>query len=210
MKTLAILLTVLLAGFCQAELVYDYVIDSYGPTPSLRDSQTMLMIGDAGTGSLDLWDSSYARLDGTSPLKQGGGGVWVIGLAGSSRLEMLGGEVNTLSIGTHATAVLSGGSIREIDSTQYVWALMGQPPETVWTPHITMICDVESVVYNETTRRLTGNWLDGSAFNIQLLDRTAWGYDPAIENIRFIPEPGTLALLSLCGVLMRVRLTARS
>jgi len=74
MKTMAILLAVLLMGFCQAELVYDHVIDSYGPTPSLRDSQTMLMIGNAGTGSLDLWDSSYARIEGTSPLKQGGGG----------------------------------------------------------------------------------------------------------------------------------------
>jgi len=79
---------------------------------------------------------------------------------------------------------------------------MGQPPEIVWTPHITMICDVESVAYNEGTRRLTGNWLDGSAFNIQLIDETHLGYDPVIENIRFIPEPGTVALLGLGGVML--------
>ncbi len=202
MKTWAILLTVLLAGFCQAELVYDYVIDSYGPTPSLRDSQTMLMIGDAGTGSLDLWDSSYARIEGTSPLKQGGGGVWVLIMSGSSRLEMLGGEVGTLDLGTNATAVLSGGSIRELYSPQYVWAMLGDPPTLTWTPHITMICDVESVVYNEGTRRLRGNWLDGSVFDIQLIDETHLGYDPVIENIQFIPEPGTVFLLSLGGVVL--------
>jgi len=115
---------------------------------------------------------------------------------------MLGGEVNTLSIGTHATAVLSGGSIREIDSTQYVWAILGDPPTKTWVPHITMICDVDSVVYNEATCRLTGRWLDGSGFDIQLIDRTASGYDPAIENIRFIPEPGTVLLLGLGGVML--------
>ncbi len=136
--------------------------------------------------------------------------MWVLTMGGRSQAEILGGEIGTLSIGSYATAILSGGRIWEIYSGQAAWAMLGDPPTLTWDPHITMICDVDSVVYNEGTRRLTGNWLDGSAFNIQLLDRTAWGYDPAIENIRFIPEPGTLALLSLCGVLMRVRLTARS
>ncbi len=200
MKTLAMLLTLVLAGICQAELVYDHVIDTYQSVGSLNGNETLLMIDQGGTRSLDLWDSSYARIEGTSPLKEWGGGVWTITMGGSSQLEVFGGEIHDINIGTNATMVLSGGSIGEIHNYQYVWAMIGDPPTLTWTPHITMICDVESVVYDEGTRRLTGHWLDGSAFNIHLA--TFQGYDPAIENIQFIPEPGTVALLGLGGAML--------
>jgi hypothetical protein len=200
MKTWAILLTVLLTGFCQAELVYDHVIDSYQIVGGLHGNETLLMIDQGGCDSLSLWDSSYARIEGTSPLDLGGGGVWVLTMGGRSQAEILGGEIGTLSIGSYATAILSGGRIWEVYSGQAAWTTIGDPPALTWDPHITMICDVESVVYNEGTRRLTGNWLDGSAFNILLTNVD--GYDPAIENIQFIPEPGTVFLLGLGGVML--------
>jgi len=52
-----------------------------------------------------------------------------------------------------------------------------------------------------TGNLLTGNWLDGSGFSVTLLDQT--GYDPVYSNINFVPEPATLALFGLGGLLLR-------
>jgi hypothetical protein len=52
---------------------------------------------------------------------------------------------------------------------------------------------------------LTGTWQDYSTFNIHLLDRQ--GYSPVMENIQFtiIPEPVSLMLLAVGGMLIRKR-----
>ncbi len=76
MKTWVMLLALVLAGICQAELVYDHVIDTYQIVGSLNGDETLLMMDQGGCDSLSLWDSSYARIEGTSPLDVGGGGVW--------------------------------------------------------------------------------------------------------------------------------------
>jgi len=73
MKTLAMLLALVVAGICQAELVYDHVIDTYQIVGGLHGNETLLMIDQGGCDSLSLWDSSYARIEGTSPLKEWGG-----------------------------------------------------------------------------------------------------------------------------------------
>ena len=54
---------------------------------------------------------------------------------------------------------------------------------------------------------LKGTWGDDSLFNIQLIDRTQYGYSPAIDNIKFtiIPEPMSMGLLALGGLLIRRR-----
>ncbi|HML76012.1 MAG TPA: PEP-CTERM sorting domain-containing protein, partial [Anaerohalosphaeraceae bacterium] len=59
--------------------------------------------------------------------------------------------------------------------------------------------------FNSMTSKLTGTWTDNTTFNIQLVNQT--GYSPAIDNIKFtiIPEPATLLLLGLGGVLLRRR-----
>jgi hypothetical protein len=54
---------------------------------------------------------------------------------------------------------------------------------------ITLKCLVKDYSYNANTRKLTGTWGDGSAFNIKLINVA--GYDRTIDNIKFtiIPEP---------------------
>ena len=89
--------------------------------------------------------------------------------------------------------IRDSGRIDHIYSSQSAWIQQGDPPVWVPNPHITFICDVESVFHNTSTNLLTGDWLDGNSFSIQLIDVD--GYSPAIENIQFIPEPATIALL---------------
>ena len=200
MKWFAATLAILFASSAQGNLVYDYVIDHYQVVGSLHDTETLLMVDQGGCDSLDLWDSSYARIEGTSPLKEWGGGVWVLRQGGQSRLEVLGGEIGTLSIGSDATAILSGGLIDQIESGQHAWVYEGDPPAPVWNPHIDILC--REWAWDEPTNILTGVWEDYSPFEIQLVDKTQYGYDPAIENIRFtiIAEPVSLVLFGL-GVL---------
>ena len=66
--------------------------------------------------------------------------------------------------------------------------------------HITFICDVDSIVLEGNL--LTGNWLGNKgSFSIILDDQN--GYDSVYSNINFIPEPMSLALLGLGGLLLR-------
>jgi hypothetical protein len=62
---------------------------------------------------------------------------------------------------------------------------------------------VKEYEYVTSSNMLTGLWVDDSAFSIQLVDQT--GYDPVIDNIAFtvIPEPATLLLFGLGGLLLR-------
>jgi len=194
--------TVVLVCVGAVERGYGYVIESgYHPGFSLHDSETLLMTG-GGAGSLVLWNNSFARIEGTSPLQQGFGGIWNLDMLGHSNLEFYGGEVYELAIGSYARAVLAGGRIDHIWSSQSAWTHAGDPPVLVPNPHIEIIYSGDLPTVDENNL-LTGAWGDGGVFSIQLID--VQGYSPAIENIFFTPEPATLLLL-LGGVsLMRKR-----
>jgi hypothetical protein len=60
-------------------------------------------------------------------------------------------------------------------------------------------------MYNTTgdIKGITGLWKNGTPFSIQFLDQTASGYDPVWKNINVIPEPITLFLFGLGGLLLR-------
>lgn len=102
------------------------------------------------------------------------------------------GKIRWINISNDATAAFSGGSIETISSYQY----------SDLVKHITLICEVGSVNYDELTNLLTGNWLNnGGSFSITLKSHS--GYDSAYSNIQFIPEPATLALLAFGCLLIR-------
>jgi hypothetical protein len=79
--------------------------------------------------------------------------------------------------------------------------LMGDPSNPIPQTHIEFFC--RDWLYNPANKRLTGTWGDFSKFNIKLVDYQ--GYSPTIDNIKFtiIPEPMTLMLLALGGILIR-------
>ncbi len=107
-------------------------------------------------------------------------------------------------MGNSATAILSGGEIARLKTTQSAWQYdyTVDPPMLVPNPHVEIIC--KNYLYNTTSKMLTGTWEDNSLFSIQLVD-VSGGYSPTIDNIEFtiIPEPATLLLLSLGGLLIR-------
>ena len=179
---------------------YTYEVYIYGENKTLTDDEMILVDLEGGMDRLTLYYQSSANIIGTSTLGQGIGGIGEINLFEYSSMDFSGGELGNLDIFNDATAILSGGSVVSIESNQIAWQHEGDPHVLVPNPHITIVYsgDLPTV---DTNNVLTGLWGDGSAFSIYLHDIS--GFSPAIENIQFIPEPATLILLGVGGLLIR-------
>ena len=200
MKTLTLGLILLSLTIVAVADDYTYTISMYEPVPDLHGTESLLMIVEGGDHDIALWDSSSARIESTSILKEGSGGIWYLSLSGSSYLDMSGGQVNQLTMNNNATARLTGGLIQQIWSYQYT---------DTFGPHITIVYsgDLPTVQMIHDLPHLVGNWGNGDPFSIYLSEVPAndYGYDPAIEDIQFelVPEPITLALLAFGGLMLR-------
>jgi hypothetical protein len=187
--TIYILFTCLLAPMSLATY-YEITTDTYTPGLTLQAGDSLYMT-DGGLGDLNMFgENATATIEGTSDLEQFSGGIWNIELS-NGHLDISGGQVHMLDMGGDATAFLSGGLIQQIWSGQHVTASSG--------PHITIECLDHS--YDSDTNLLTGHWLDdGTAFSIYLIELP--NYTLAINNIQFVPEPATLMLLGIGGLLI--------
>jgi hypothetical protein len=188
MKKFMLLMSLALSA---SAFAYDYTVTSgYFGDMTLRNNQSLLMTGGGGDS---LTGKDYSTLDirNTSPLVVLSGGIWGLTIADHSQLKFSGGHVDILDIGDYATATIGGGQINELRGF-YSYADL---------QHIKIICDTYN--YNTTTKILTGTWLDNSAFNIQLIDTA--GYTSTWNNITIIPEPATMLLLAVGGLLLKCR-----
>jgi hypothetical protein len=168
---------------------FDYTIsNTYDLVGTNLNSQTLLV---TGSGSIQIMakGESYIEVQNTAPLEQFKGGIYLLGLDDFSTMNFYDGEMGDFNIYDDAEVTFSGGRIDYISSYQ----------DSDIKKHITFICDVDSV--NLTGNLLTGDWLDGSSFSITLQNQS--GYDSVYSNIQFIPEPATLSLLGLGGLLIR-------
>lgn len=181
---------------------YTYVVtDGLLPVGILNDHESLLITGGGG-GMLSLEGWGIADIYGTTPYNPDYlGGIRELKITHNAHLNFYGGEVREISMSVDGTALLSGGRIDRLTTSQSIWKLIGQPAELIWNPHVTMVCSTHT--YNTATKLLTGTWLDGTAFSIQLIDSA--GYAATIDNIRFIPEPATMLLLGIGGVFLRRR-----
>ena len=128
------------------------------------------------------------------------GGIRDIHLDDYSELLYLDGMTDLITIGENAEAVLTGGIINGIRSYQYTDST-----------HIDLYCqpgwswlyDDEDFDGIDEIVGITGLWQDDSDFTIGFINDYTFGYDPVYMNINVIPEPTTLALLALGGLLIR-------
>ena len=181
--------------------VFDHEIsDSYDFGITLNDES--LLVTGAGALQIEARGTSYVEVQHTAPLEQYVGGIYTLDLDDFSTLNYYGGEMSAFIIYDDALATFSGGSVNYMSSYQFAWRWEGTCPSVlVPNPHITFVCDVDSV--DLTGNLLTGNWLDGSGFSVTLVDQT--GYDSVYSNINFIPEPATLLLFGVGGLILRKR-----
>ena len=171
------------------EIVFDYTIsDAYYHGMLTLNSESLLVTG-AGADTIEANGESYIEVRDTAPLEQHVGGIYDLNLDDFSTMNYYDGETSLFDIRGGATAMFSGGRIDYIRSFQ----------DSDLTKHITFIADLDSI--DLTGNLLTGNWLDNSGFSITLQDQT--GYDPVYSNINFVPEPATLALFGLGGLLLK-------
>ncbi len=191
-----LLLGLLLLGFCTSmsfgDIVFDYIIsDTYEILPLTLNSESLLITG-AGADSIEARGESYIEVQDTSPLEHNVGGIYALDLDDSSTMNYYGGEMGGIRIIGDAEAMFSGGRIDYISSYQ----------DSDIFKHITFVVDLDSI--DLTGDLLTGDWLNaGGSFSITLQDQA--GYDSVYSNINFVPEPATLALLGLGGMLLRRR-----
>lgn len=187
---------------------YTHTITTYQLLPDLTGTESMLITGQGGGGGVNLFDNSFMKIESTSMLGVGTGGVWQISMSVSSRLEMTGGEVHMIDMDDDSTAVLKSGWIEEIRIDQLFFKLEGDPPAEVPNPHITLYYwgDLPTL---DVSNVLTGLWSNGDSFEIQLFNDTGIECN-LLDNFDFIlvPEPATLLLLTLGGLMIRRRTSA--
>jgi hypothetical protein len=175
-----------------ARASYTYEVYTYGESKNLTGTESILIDQQGGMYGLTLTVDSSATINGTSTLAEGFGGIWEINLMNDSLLTMSGGQIHEIDIHNNATASLTGGLIEAIYSYQLVT-----------NPHITLYYSGELPTVQKIGgfNYLVGNWGDGTNFNIYLHNT---GYN-TYGNFEFIliPEPATLLLLGLGGLLLR-------
>lgn len=108
--------------------------------------------------------------------------------------------INEIVTNNESLLYLSGGRINQITSFQI--PRYSPPDNPVGPEHIFIDCfDWD---YNTNTNILSGHWADSSEFNILVVQGASTTF-PVIDNIKFVPEPTSLALLGIGGFLIRRR-----
>ena len=179
----------------------------------LHNNDSLFMTGGEGD-DLDLRDLSTATIENTNPIiGEEDGGIWEVFVSSTSTLDFNGGEINsiealwdgtvnmtggiltTLEMHSESQAYLEGGLIENLASDQ---TLLGGLP---WEDALIHIFALD-YLYDSPSNLLTGHWGDNSAFSINLIDI---GTVPTYDYIEFhiIPEPATLFLVGLGGMLLR-------
>jgi hypothetical protein len=197
MKRVFAMVVVVIAIGTAASGAYTYTVGPGELTNpmSLHDDESMLMQGGWGV-TLNMFDWSSIRIESTTPLGYMTGGLWEMYMSSYSSATIVGGEINGINVSQHSHLTMSGGTLNSIHGTLY-WPVPTAPADK----YIQFIC--KSYLYNSATNRLTGVWGNDSTFAINLYDTP--NFPTTFESINFtiVPEPLSLGLLALGGLLVR-------
>ena len=176
---------------------YEWGVELFGGT---------LVVDGGGANRIEARNSSKVEVWSTStPLGTGVGGIMDLCIDDNSRLDYYGGVTEELVTFRNAVAHLQGGRIDGISSAQYVTWVDGEPTGQ----HIFIHArdGWEWKYENGKIRGIAGLWLDsGTPFDIRFTTRyEAHGFDPVWANVKVVPEPASLMLLGLGGLLLRRR-----
>ena len=169
----------------------------------LDNNDTLLMTGGVGE-DLSLSGSSVATIENTSPLGSipGDGGVWNISVG--STLNVYGGEINRIRTYWSGEVNMTGGEVGEVDLySQNLFNLSGGQVGQLTITSVESWAILDGYGFSEYVpgNPITGYWHDDTAFSIDLVDDGISTYDQII----FIPEPVSVLLLSIGGLILRKR-----
>ena len=152
-----------------------------------------LLIQGGGADWIEARDESYIKVDYTSvssnPAKPvtNSTGIWDIMLYDNSRLLWLDGAIDEITVRDNSQAVLKGGYVGAI-------TLLHRPQDSCY---VEIWCQDN---YFMDENGISGFWLDGTAFSIDFIDE---GPFVTSDYIKVVPEPATLMLIGIGGLLIR-------
>ncbi len=213
MKKLLVCIIGLLCSISYASS-FDYTITSGFTSGFFKITNESLLVEGGGIENIQAYENSYVKVTGTDAYVYQNSGIRTITLKDDSSLDLYdgeigkgidaydsssiniyGGSIESLTAMGASTINIYGGNISVIDTAQYV--LFDDSFE------ITIVC--YDWAWDDDNNILSGYWEDGSILSIELPD-SIWEDGSAYslyEHVTIVPEPCSLVLLGLGGLLIR-------